>query len=288
MALDTANATELTAEQVVKILTAPLEARSTFLAAGPRIFDTTGPLRVPAAPGAMATSGAEALAFVGENTIIPEEDHDFSEVSLLPSTMQSIKVLTRYSNELARQSVVSLEAALRDRLVTDVAARLDAQFYSAEGDGVTTPRGMFAWEGTQELPVAGPLTLDAILAAHALALAENVDVSKLRLFLRPADYIALRGIKDADERYMLQPDAQSGAVASVLGLPFTLSPRIPAGHAALGDMSAVAVARDLAPSVKVLTERYADLDQQALRVVARYDVAPLQPSAFVTFTGITS
>ena len=49
----------------------------------------------------------------------------------------------------------------------------------------------------------------------------------------------------------------------------------------LADMSQVAVARDLAPTVKVLTERYADYDQQALRVVARYDAKPLNAEAVV-------
>lgn len=47
MALDTSTASELTAEQVQKILVSPLEAQSVFLAAGPRIIDTAGPLRLP-------------------------------------------------------------------------------------------------------------------------------------------------------------------------------------------------------------------------------------------------
>ena len=40
--------------------------------------------------------------------------------------MKSLKSLTRFSNELARQSVIALDAALRDRMVRDVAAKLDA------------------------------------------------------------------------------------------------------------------------------------------------------------------
>ncbi len=42
MALSTTNSPELTQEQVQKMLVAPLEAASTFLASGPRIFDTDG------------------------------------------------------------------------------------------------------------------------------------------------------------------------------------------------------------------------------------------------------
>ena len=50
MALNSAvpvTAAELTATQVANVLVAPLEAQSQFLSAGPRIFDTAGPLRIP-------------------------------------------------------------------------------------------------------------------------------------------------------------------------------------------------------------------------------------------------
>lgn len=284
MALSSDTTPQLTAEQVASILTRPLEASATFLAAGPQIIDTAGPLRVPAAPSPL--EDLDALEWTGQNELIPEHDPEFDELTLLPSTMKSIKVITRYSNELARQSVVQLDAALRSRLVADVAAKVDAQLYSDEGDGITTPRGMFAWEGTQDVPVGGALDLDAILDAQALALGSNVDQARLRLFLRPSDYMALRRAKDADERYMLQPDAAQGATSTVLGLPVVVSPRIPAGRAALADMSQVIVARDVMPSVAILTERYADYDQQAIRVVTRYDAAPSQPDAVVTFSGI--
>ena len=57
MAVSTDTATELTREQVSTILTRPLEARSIFLAAGARIFDTDGsPVRIPALPGSTAES----------------------------------------------------------------------------------------------------------------------------------------------------------------------------------------------------------------------------------------
>lgn len=286
MALNTTTATELTAEQVSSILTKPLEQASVFLAAGPRIFDTTGPLRVPGLPG---PGDPDALAWVGESELIPEVDPEFSEVQLLPSTMKSVKVITRYSNELARQSVVSLEQTLRDRLVADVAAKIDAQFLSAEGDGVTTPRGLFAYEGVTDTPVGGAITPDVILAAQGMAVGRYLNPESLTLFMRPEDYVAMRGQKDADGRYLVAPDVSgTGLVVPILGARVTLSARIPEGRAALVDMSRVAVARDLAPTVKVLTERYADYDQQAIRVVARYDAKPLDASAVLTLSGVDS
>lgn len=286
MALNTPDAPELTREQVASILTKPLEQASVFLAAGPRIFDTSGPLRVPGLPGA---GDPADLQWVGESELIPEWDTDFSEMQLLPSTMKSVKVLTRYSNELARQSIVSLEQTLRDRLVADVAAKLDTQFLSDQGDGVTTPRGLFAYEGVTDTAVGGPITPDTILEAQGVAMARYLNPGSMTLFMRPEDYVALRGIKDADGRYLVAPDVSgTGLIVPVLGARAVLSARIPQGRAALVDMSRVAVARDLAPTVKVLTERYADYDQQAIRVVARYDAKPLDPSAVLTLSGITN
>lgn len=289
MAVDTTTAPELTAEQVQRILVQPLEATSVFLAAGPRIFDSAGPVRIPKMGGAVADPG-----WTGENELIPERDVSFDEVSLLPSTMKSVKVLTRYSNELARQSVVALDAALRARLVADVAAKLDTQFLSASGDGITTPKGLFAYTGTQSLAVAGALTLDHLHDAEGLVLAANVDPARVRWLMTSREFVRLRKIKDTSGRYLIQPDPTEAGAYRLLGHGVTVTNRVPdttgvtpTGRAALVDFSQVAVARDLAPSVKVLDQTFGNFDQQAIRVVARYDAAPLNPQALVVLTGIT-
>ena len=283
MASSTTTAAALTAEQVSTILTKPLEQRSVFLAAGPTIFDTNGsPVRIPAMPA----SEQDELQWVGENELIPEVDPEFGETELLPSTMKSIKTITRYSNELARQSIVSLDKVLQDRLVADVAGKLDAQFLSAEGDGITTPRGLFAYEGVEDVDATAGFDVDTLLAAQGVALESNVDLTRLALFVRPGDLMALRGLKDNDGRYLLQWDATEAGGYRILGMNALVSAHVPEGRAAIADMSQIAVARDLAPTVKILTERYADYDQQAIRVVARYDAGPLNPAGIVTMSGI--
>lgn len=277
MAVSTVNAPELTQEQVQKILVKPLEQASIFLAAGPRIFDTNGSaIRIP------KLGGPTAPAWHGQNELITEQDPTFDEVLLLPDTMKSVKVITRFSNELARQSIVALDSALQDRLVTDVAATLDSAFFGSTGDGISTPQGMLAWAGTQEVDGAtGALTLDMLLDAWGLALAANVNLASLQWFMRPENFTALRKVKDTAGQYLLQPDPTADGVFRLWGSKVNITTRVEAGNVALADMSQVAVARDLAPSVKLLTERYADYDQQALRVVARYDAKPLNPEAVV-------
>ena len=281
MAVSTTTAPELTAEQVQKILVQPLAEQSIFLASGPRIFDTNGSaVRIPKMGGPITP------AWHGQNELITEQDPTFDEVLLLPDTMKSVKVITRFSNELARQSIVALDTALQDRLVTDVASTLDAAFFGSTGDGISTPQGMLAWAGTQELAVTSALDLDILLDAWGKALEANVNLSTLQWFMRPTDFTALRKVKDLNEQYLLQPDPTADGVFRLWGSKVNITTRIAAGNVVLADMSQVAVARDLAPSVKVLTERYADYDQQALRVVARYDAKPLNAEAIVKITGL--
>lgn len=287
MAISTTTAKELTAEQVATILTQPLEQESVFLSAVPasNIYDTPNPLRIPKLP----SSKADTLTWVGENEKIPEVDYDFDELRLLESSIKSIKTLTRFSNELGRQAVVSIDAALQQRLVADVAAKVDAQFLSASGDGITTPKGLFAQTGTQSVTVKGALTVDHVLDGQGLALAAHVNPDSMALFLSAADYLGIRKLKDADGRYLVQPDVTAGGLVSpVLGAQVLVSNRVPKGKAALVDMSKVVVARDVAPAVKLLDQTFGDYDQLALRVVTRMDMGLTSPEAAVIFSGISA
>ncbi len=108
------------------------------------------------------------------------------------------------------------------------------------------------------------------------------------------EFVKLRKIKDTTGRYLIQPDPTEAGAYRLLGHAVVVTNRLPdaagtpnTGRAALVDMSQIAVARDMAPTVKILDERYADFDQMAIRVVARYDAAPLNPTAVVVLTGIT-
>lgn len=290
MSVKTNTVPELTTEQIQKVLVQPLMEKSQFLACGPTVVDTAGPVRLPKA----SKYDGSDLGWTGESELIPEVDAEFDEISLMPSTMKSVKVITRYSNELARQSVISLDAAIKDRMVGDVAAKLDTQFFSAGGDGVTTPRGLFNLPGTQKVDVNGELSYDVLLDAWGKALGANVNMAALKWVLTPGDFVGLRKIKDASGRYLLQPDVTADGVFRLFGSPVVVSSRVPnttgstpTGRAALVDFSQIVVARDLAPSVTILKERFADYDEQAIRVVSRYDVGTLNSEAVVTLGGIT-
>jgi len=153
MPASTTTAPELTREQVQAILVQPLTAASVFLAAGPRIFDVTaaGPVRIPTLVGVTAPS------WHGENELINKVEADFGEVVLLDG-IKSLKSLTRFSNELARSSIVALDAALRDRMVLDVAARRQQLGVARVPRGRTRParRHPEIAAGSSDIPARSP------------------------------------------------------------------------------------------------------------------------------------
>lgn len=265
---------ELLQSQVASLLVQPLEAASVVLSSGVRIFDTSGPLRIP-----KLTAGA-TVGFVGESTQIPEAGVDFDEVTLMPSTLKSLKVLIRFSNELLRQSVIGLDATLKQRLVTDVSNALDTALLTGDG-AANTIAGILNQSGSQ----VGTLDVtDADCLLDAIAQASAVEATPNRWFISGQDFIALRKLKDGQQRYLLESDVTKDATYALFGIPVTVTNKLTQGTAVLADTTQIAVARDLAPSVTMLSERYAEYDEQAIRVVTRYDMAALHPEAIVVLT----
>lgn len=274
MAENTTANPELLQEQVSNILIQPLEAESIILNSGVQIFDTASPLRIP-----KLVSSSDP-AWTAEGAQITEHDVDFDEVSLMPTDRASVKTIIRFTNELLRQSVIGLDSVLKTRLVSDVSRKLDTAFLA--GDGATgSVTGIINQAGVQEgvLDASDP---DSLL--DALALAHAAEVTPNRWILSGDDFFALRKLKDADNKYLIQSDMTAGASYSLFGVPVTVTNKLDAGKAVLADMSQVAVARDTNPTVTMLSERYAEFDEQAIRVTARFDLGLLNPEGVVVLT----
>lgn len=262
---------DLLQEQVASILLQPLEAASVVLASGPRIFDTASPLRIP-----KLVSSSDP-AWVGEGELIPEHDVNFDEVRLMPTDRKSIKTLIRFTNELLRQSVIGLDATLKARLVSDVARKLDTAFLTGNGADKSVT-GIVNQAGVQHA-VLDATEPDSFL--DALALASAAEVTPNRWFISGADFFSVRKIKDTSGKYVLESDITSGTTHRLFGVPVTVTNKLPAGTAVLADMSQVAVARDTNPTVKLLDQRYAEYDEQAIRVTARFDLGLLHPEGVI-------
>jgi HK97 family phage major capsid protein len=292
MATTTTSAAVLTPEQTLRVLVRPLEAKAKFLACGPTIYDTHGPIKLPKLGGPVTTIGTTA-----EGAQIPSRDATFGSVSLLPSTLDSFKVWTSLTNEVIRQSVISISTAVQQRLVTDVANEIDSAFFSGSGDGVDTIRGLFAYSGVQTVDLANTaITYDHLIDAEEKALTGDVDTTRLRWLFDVSTYIKLRKVKTAtsgSNQYLLQPDVTRPGQYTIFGYPVTVTNKIPQivgspnkRRGALVDFSQIAVARDLAPTVTLHPDTEARNDQTGLRVVARYDAAPLNAAAVIVLNNI--
>lgn len=299
MAIAVSDASALTQEQIQRLLIQPLEKRSVWLSSGVRIFESDGsPLRIP-----MQAAGT-ALPFTGENTQIPEADYDYSnEVEILPSSMKSVKVLTRLSSELVRSSVLDISSAVQERLVTDVASAIDNAFTNGTATG--SPVGVLAGTafstGTTTAGTAvGKPNVDDLYDALGSALSANVNPEGLRWMMNSRDLISLHKLRSGgstttDGQYLIQPDPTGAAQFRLLGYPVVLNQYMPTNGGTatnestivLADFSQIAVARDQDPQVTILRETFADYDQVALRVTARYDMKPLNPAAIVYLKNVT-
>ena len=118
---------ELLADQVANLLVAPLEAASVVLSSGVRIFDTAGVLRIP------KLTGSSAVGFVAESQDPVDHDTTFDELVLMPTDRKSLKTIERYTNVLVRQSVIGIDAVLKNRLVKVVGDKLDTELLVGTG-----------------------------------------------------------------------------------------------------------------------------------------------------------
>ena len=269
MANDSTTANTLIKEQVASFLVQPLERASVILNAGATVFNSSEPLRIPT-----ITEGVNPT-WVGENELIPEDEVTTGEISLMPTNRKSIKVITRVSNELIRMATVSVSSVLEQRIVSDVRTKLDDALLSGDG-AANSITGLLNQPGvtTGAFDATNPDSIiDAIGSLNAL------EVNPNRIIVSGADFTSLRKLKDTAGRYLLTPDITAGAVGSLFGIPVSVTNKLEAGTAIVGDMSAVAVVRDIDPRVDILRERYADYDQTGIRVVTRYDLGLIRPNA---------
>jgi HK97 family phage major capsid protein len=287
---------ELTSEQVARILVNPLQARSVVLAAGPRVFDSQGdPLSIP------KLAPMSAVGMTAENVAVPESDPVFSEVQLLPATLKSFKRGYRISNELVRHSVLAIATVMGQAIVERTALEIDNAFLTGTGTP-NTITGFTSMAGTSGVTLAASAkpTIDDLLTAQDSLLGANASLATAAWFMHPTKLTELRKIREGSGTgsYMLMQSDQgiaSGTVTgpgasrfTLLGAPVFVTTQLPGtqvgGRIILADMNQVAVGRDTAPSLGVFTETFADVDQLYLRVVARYDIKPLNAAGVYIIT----
>lgn len=275
---DSVNQHALIEDKVATMLLEPLQAKSVVLAAGPTVFNSSEPLRIPKYTGEFNPE------WVGENELIPDAGvAEWGELKLMPTERKSIKTITRVSNELVRMAKQGVSTVLQKKLVRNVADKLDDALL--KGDGADdTVLGILNQPDVQTATLD---TSDPDSLLDMLAMAAASEVTPNRWLMSGADFFALRKIKDGDGRYIMQANGgiDGGVAYRLFDVPVTVTNKLAPGEGALLDMKEVAVVRDIDPQVTILNERYAEYDQQGIRVVTRYDLGLLHPEGVIVFGG---
>ncbi|NNH69172.1 phage major capsid protein [Nocardia uniformis] len=279
MTVNTTSAKSLIAEQVSTVLIQPLEAASVVLSNGPTVYQSAEPLRLP------TLTGGETASFVGEGEDIPETSTGFNHIDLMPSDRKSIKTLETLTKETIRQSAVGVEAALRARLVKIVADKLDSALLGGDGADKSIT-GIINQAKVQKMPDADLTKPDTYLDAIAKCIANEVTPN--RWFINGEDFIALRKVKDKQDRYLLEADLTKDATYRLFGIPVVVTNKIAKGKVVLADMSQVAVVRDIAPEIQILTEAFATKGKVGIIVDTRFDLGLLHPEGVVVLTAKTT
>lgn len=285
----------LTPSRTVEVLFQPLEAQSVVLAATPanRIFDASGaaPIRIP------KIASLELLdAWRAENTAIAEADPLYDELTLLPSNLKSLKILSRLSNELARNSVGPAEDLIGDAFIRAIAREWDRA--ALVGDGAAnTVTGLANQTGVQVLAGIGTPTVDDLLDADAALMAADANPETAVWFMAPRSFSAIRRQREGagTGQYLITPDPTQAGKLMLLGHEVKVTTQIEINGGVgvnesriiLADMDQVAVGRDLEPRLDVLRETYGNFDQAAIRVVCRMDIGALNAEAIVVLEGVT-
>jgi HK97 family phage major capsid protein len=275
-----ANST-LTQDDVQRILIMPLQQRSTYLQQGFPTFVSNGePIKVP------SLTNLGTATFVAQGSAIPELSATTSEITLLASTVRATKVIARMSNELVRQSVVNVESAFSMKLVNDVSTFLDNALWNGGTATAGSPIGMVNFTGNVNAGTAAgtAITANTLYDMHELAMEKNLSDDSLRWAMSPGTFTRIRKLTDNYGARILQPSLAEGAPPTLLGQPYTVTNHVPDTALLLFDRSQIAVGMDQRASITLLTETYANYDEVAVRVTARYDTAKMNDDAVVRLT----
>ncbi|MDN6537104.1 MAG: phage major capsid protein [Corynebacterium variabile] len=276
MVNSTTSANQLIQDQVSTMLVEPLQAASVVLAAGPTIFNSSEPLRIP------TLTDFPGVGWVGENQEIPSDgEATFGEIALMPTDRKSIKRIVRVSNELIRQAKQGVSTILQTKLVAAVADALDDALLAGDGADKSVT-GILNQPGVTTAPMS---TTDTDPFLDALALAASMEVTPNRFILNGTDFYNLRKLKDNNGRYILQGGPAEGAPYTLFEVPVTATNKLPAGKGVLADMSQIAVVRDIDPQVTGVKVRDAEVDQVCIRVTTRYDLGLLRPEGVILLDG---
>lgn len=191
-----------------------LRAKTVVLQAGARVLAglSGSPVEIP------KQTGAGTAYWVGENTTITASDQTFGQVALTPKTCAAI---TKLSNKLLKLATPDVERFVREDLAALISRAIDAA--ALFGDGASSnPTGIASTTGINTVAIGtngGALTIDHLYDMLYENDLDNAVGDRMAWVLHPRTLSGLKKLKDAQNRYLLQPDPTLATRNTMLGFP---------------------------------------------------------------------
>ncbi|UYM05468.1 phage major capsid protein [Solicola gregarius] len=223
-----------------------------------------------------------AAAWVAEGAEISPADATMDELECTPSKVAGLTIISR---ELAEDSSPAAQQVVGDGLARDIARKVDAAFFDADGATTNGPGGLEALTmSTANYAADGPANLD--WAAEAISKSEQKGGSLTSFVTDPATALVLAKVKEgtASNAPLLGRDATSATSRSVLGVPLLVSSSVTAGTIYGIDSRFVQVVVRDNTRLEVDKSAYFSSDRVGVKATMRVGFAFTHPLALVKVT----
>lgn len=188
--------------------------------------------------------------------------------------------LSKVSNSLINNSQFDIVSYVVNKIAKSVAEFLEKELITGKTkiNGVLDLTGnaktVTKFETTADLP-----TVDELIALQ-VAVPQPYQAGCMWLVSNKT-LVALRQLKDGNNRYLLQDDITNGFGYSLLGKPVMVSDNMTDTNVVYGDFSAMYVNVHEDASVQVLTEKYADEHATGVLTWIEVDARVIEPQKIV-------
>ena len=244
------------------------------------IFYDRGTLKVPVW-GKASTTHEITAAYADEFSELTADSGAFSAVELKGYLMGALTLIGKSVINSASIDVVSF-------VVADMAQKF-AELWEKEALNGTTNKATGALSTTTTMTAASSTAVTADELIDLQAKIPTAYQANAAWYMAPATFTALRKLKDANNRYLLQDDVASEFPYRLLGKPVYISdnmPAIAAGAKAIlyGDAAGLGIKISEGLEIQLLVEKYAT--QHAVGVVGwcEFDSNVLNHQQLATLT----
>lgn len=233
-------------------------------------FNVKGQLNFPVGKDTITT------AYQDEFTALTSSKVGFDSISL---DGYLVGALSKISNSLINNSQFDIVSYVVNKVAESIATFLENELIN----GTTKIKGVLdttnnttvaKFETTADMP-----TVDELIAMQVEVPQQN-QVGCMWLVSNNT-LVALRQLKDGNNRYLLQDDITNGFGYTLLGKPVMVSDNMNDKQVIYGDFSAIYVNVHEDVSIQVLTEKYADEHATGVLAWLEMDAKVIEPQKLV-------